>query len=97
MHIAQERVLGSYVVMVVMIVADKQSGRLILYAEMKLPGEAWLSFKITDGQLIQTATFRPRGLFGRLYWYATLPLHLMLFPKMADTLASGWQERKKKQ
>ena len=47
----------------------KREGRLLLFAEMKLPGEAWLEFKIESGELIQTATFRPLGLAGRLYWY----------------------------
>lgn len=75
------------------ILADKENGRLILYAEMKLPGEAWLSFEVTDNHLIQTATFRPRGVFGRLYWYATSPFHLILFPKMAKALAAGWPDR----
>lgn len=75
------------------IVADKKRGRLVLYAEMKLPGEAWLSLEVTDDRLIQTATFRPHGLFGRLYWYSTYPFHLILFPAMARILASGWPER----
>jgi uncharacterized protein YbjT (DUF2867 family) len=70
--------------------SDPKSARLILSAEMKAPGEAWLDFEITGDELIQTATFRPRGLFGRLYWYAILPLHLMLFPKMAERLAAGF-------
>lgn len=67
--------------------SDPDSARLILYAEMKLPGEAWLDFEITRGELRQTATFRPRGLLGRLYWYSILPLHLLLFPRMALRLA----------
>lgn len=67
--------------------SDPDSARLILYAEMKLPGEAWLDFDITATELRQTATFRPRGLLGRLYWYAILPLHFLLFPRMAARLA----------
>ena len=67
--------------------SDPDSARLILYAEMKLPGEAWLDFEITHGELHQTATFRPRGLSGRLYWYAILPFHFLLFPQMALRLA----------
>ncbi len=59
--------------------ADKKEGRLLLYAEMKLPGEAWLEFKIEGNKLIQTATFRPLGLLGRLYWYSVLPLHEFVF------------------
>ena len=59
--------------------ADKKEGRLLLFAEMKLPGEAWLEFRIIDNKLIQTSTFRPLGLTGRLYWYTTLPLHRFIF------------------
>ena len=73
------------------IVADKDQGRLMLYAEMRLPGEAWLEFSVSEGKLHQTATFRPLGLFGRVYWYVTYPLHLFLFPKMVMVLASGWK------
>ncbi|MCW2119739.1 SDR family oxidoreductase [Flavobacterium sp. 7A] len=66
--------------------ADKEEGRLLLYAEMKLPGEAWLEFKIKDNKLTQTATFRPLGLAGRLYWYAVLPFHGFIFKGMLDAL-----------
>lgn len=71
---------------------QESPARLILSAEMKLPGEAWLDFEVTDEKLIQTATFRPRGLFGRAYWYAVLPVHYLLFPQMAARLASGIPE-----
>lgn len=64
------------------IFANKKEGRLLLFAEMKLPGEAWLEFKIKDDKLIQTATFRPHGLIGRLYWYSVLPLHGIVFNGM---------------
>ncbi|ALJ06339.1 epimerase [Pseudalgibacter alginicilyticus] len=66
--------------------ANKQEGRLLLFAEMKLPGEAWLEFKITDNKLIQTATFRPLGVAGRLYWYAVLPFHGLIFNGMIKKL-----------
>jgi hypothetical protein len=66
--------------------ADKNEGRLLLYAEMKLPGEAWLEFKIVDDKLVQTATFRPLGLWGRLYWYAVLPFHGFIFRNMLKKL-----------
>jgi len=61
------------------IYANKKEGRLLLFAEMKLPGEAWLEFKIVDGDLVQTATFRPLGVAGRLYWYLVYPLHEIIF------------------
>jgi uncharacterized protein YbjT (DUF2867 family) len=69
------------------LLADKKAKRLLLYAEMKLPGEAWLEFKIIERNgkknLSQVATFRPNGLWGRLYWYAMWPFHLFIFNGMA--------------
>lgn len=59
--------------------ANKEEGRLLLLAEMKLPGEAWLEFKVEGDNLKQTATFRPLGLVGRLYWYAVYPFHGLIF------------------
>ena len=64
---------------------------LSLRAEMKLPGEAQLDFRIEpiDEQadqpltrLVMTARYRPRGLFGLLYWYAVVPLHELVFGGM---------------
>lgn len=69
------------------IYADRVEKRLLLYAEMKLPGEAWLEFRIKEDTLFQTATFRPRGLLGRLYWYAVMPLHGLVFSGMIRKLA----------
>jgi len=66
--------------------ADKKEKRLLLYAEMKLPGEAWLEFKIENNILYQTATFRPLGLWGRIYWYAVLPFHGLIFKGMMNKL-----------
>ena len=68
--------------------ANKNDGRLLLFAEMKLPGEAWLEFKIVDDRLEQTATFRPLGLLGRLYWFSVLPLHGLIFGGMIKNLTS---------
>lgn len=68
--------------------ADKTEKRLLLYAEMKLPGEAWLEFNIIDGTLYQTATFRPLGIWGRLYWYILLPIHALIFDGMIDHIAN---------
>ena len=70
--------------------ADKQNKRLLLYAEMKLPGEAWLEFNVIDRSgkyfLKQTATFRPKGLLGRMYWYSVLPFHYFVFDGMAENI-----------
>lgn len=71
------------------LLADKQGMRLLLYAEMKLPGEAWLEFEIRGNVLYQTATFRPWGLWGRAYWYALLPFHLFIFRGMIRRIATG--------
>jgi len=67
--------------------ADKNEKRLLLYAEMKLPGEAWLEFRIKNNTLYQTATFRPLGLWGRIYWYAVWPLHIFVFRGMLNRIA----------
>ncbi|MCC5917235.1 MAG: SDR family oxidoreductase [Cryomorphaceae bacterium] len=68
--------------------AERDEGRLLLFAEMKLPGEAWLEFKIINQSLIQTATFRPKGVLGRLYWYLVTPFHGFIFKGMAKRLAA---------
>ena len=60
--------------------------RLLLYAQMKVPGEAWLEFKIKDNKLIQSAYFYPKGVFGRLYWYALVPLHYFVFNNMIKSI-----------
>lgn len=67
--------------------ADKEDKRLLLFAEMKLPGEAWLEFKIKDKTLYQTATFRPLGLWGRIYWYSVSPFHFIIFKGMIRRIA----------
>ena len=70
------------------LVADRNEKRLLLFAEMKLPGEAWLEFRIENDMLIQTATFRPLGLKGRLYWYSVMPFHELVFRGMINRIAS---------
>lgn len=66
--------------------ADKKDKRLLLFAEMKLPGEAWLEFKIVKDRLYQRAVFRPKGVWGRLYWYMISPLHAFVFEGMINAL-----------
>jgi uncharacterized protein YbjT (DUF2867 family) len=60
----------------------KENERLLLFAQMKVPGEAWLEFKIQDNKLIQSAYFYPRGILGRLYWYSMIPMHYFIFKNM---------------
>lgn len=72
------------------LLADKNEKRLLLYAEMKLPGEAWLEFKIDEKNILtQTATFRPLGVLGRLYWYSVLPFHGFIFNGMINKIAKS--------
>ena len=72
------------------LLASKAEKRLLLYAEMKLPGEAWLEFKINEDNILeQTATFRPLGIWGRIYWYAVLPFHGFIFNGMMKRIALG--------
>lgn len=64
---------------------------LRLRAEMRLPGEAWLEWRIDDVEgdrrrLTQRAIFAPRGLFGRLYWYAMAPFHRLIFARLAAAI-----------
>lgn len=68
------------------VVDIRENKRLLLYAQMKVPGEAWLEFDIQPNQLVMTAHFIPRGVLGRLYWYAVLPFHYFVFPDLAETV-----------
>jgi uncharacterized protein YbjT (DUF2867 family) len=68
------------------VVDVKENERLLLYAQMKLPGRAWLEFMIKDGKLIQTAYFYPNGLWGRIYWYLLVPAHWLIFRNMIDNI-----------
>lgn len=67
---------------------------LLLAAEMKLPGKATLEFRISEKEnrtyeLTQTATFKPKGLFGIIYWFSILPLHEYVFGGMIKKIISG--------
>jgi len=70
------------------LLADKKRKRLLLFAEMRLPGEAWLEFRLDENKTLhQTATFRPKGLRGRLYWYSMWPFHYFIFEGMIRRIA----------
>ncbi|ASY15413.1 atypical SDR family protein [Candidatus Planktophila sulfonica] len=66
---------------------------LRLYAEMILPGKAWLEFNLTekDGQTVvtQDALFEPRGLGGQIYWYVVSPFHFFIFPTMLRNIVKA--------
>jgi hypothetical protein len=75
------------------VVQVERPTRLILAAEMKLPGQAVLAFHLnrTDQgtELLQIARFMPRGLFGILYWYAVYPFHSYVFNGMLRGIAAS--------
>lgn len=83
---SSELVEGDYLDVWRVAVADKTGRRLLLQAEMKLPGEAWLEFTIKEDILVQTASFHAYGLAGKLYWYLMLPFHGFIFPGMIRKL-----------
>jgi uncharacterized protein YbjT (DUF2867 family)/uncharacterized protein YndB with AHSA1/START domain len=71
---------------------------LRLRAEMKVPGEAWLQFRVTereDGRTLlrQTAFFAPRGLAGWLYWNSLYPVHRVMFSGFIDAVARRAERR----
>ncbi len=75
-------------------VEELEENRLMLLrAEMKVPGEAWLQFETVkkgkETQLVQTAMYVPKGFLGIAYWYAMYPAHLFLFGQMARNIATA--------
>jgi len=72
-----------------------EENRLLLNAEMRLPGRGWLEFAVApsdSGSIVrQTAVFEPRGLAGRAYWYAAWPLHELVFAGMLREIARAIQ------
>jgi len=76
---------------------DPKRRRLMLRAEMKVPGTAWLGWSVEpsgDGsRLIQVARFVPHGLAGRLYWWSLLPFHAPIFRSMANRIARVAEHR----
>lgn len=74
------------------VVDVKEGKRLLLYAQMKLPGQAWLEFDCQPEQLVQTAHFIPRGILGRAYWYSIVPIHNLVFEDLAKTVVRSSKE-----
>lgn len=70
-----------------------EAGSLLrLRAEMLMPGHAWLQFEVqpheAGSQLIQTAFYEPRGLFGLIYWWSLYPFHKYIFGGMANSIVN---------
>jgi uncharacterized protein YbjT (DUF2867 family) len=79
------------------VAAVEPGRRILLHAEMRLPGEAWLEF-VAEGasdniRLHQTAYFKPRGLLGRLYWAVLIPFHAVIFRLMAERIVAAAEAR----
>jgi len=70
----------------------KDDERLLLEAQMKVFGKAWLEFRINRDLLVQTAYHYPKGLLGRLYWYSMLPFHIFIFKDMIRTILARARE-----
>jgi hypothetical protein len=70
--------------------------RMVLAAEMRMPGRAWLQFDVApDGEgssICQTAQYDPVGLTGLVYWYALYPVHQVVFAGMLKGIARNTHE-----
>jgi hypothetical protein len=66
--------------------------RLLLEAQMKVFGKAWLEFRIEEDTLIQIAHHCPRGILGRLYWHCMLPFHFVIFRDMIRSIIKQARE-----
>jgi len=78
------------------VVDIKKNERMLLLAQMKVPGTAWLEFKIENNTLIQSAYFYPKGVWGRLYWYSMIPLHYFVFNNMIKSIIQRIKDKKVK-
>ncbi len=72
----------------------KEDTRLLLEADMKVPGKAWLEFTIEGNTLVRTAYFYPQGIWGRAYWYATKPFHFFVFADLAKNIIERARDMK---
>ena len=71
---------------------------LRLFAEMKLPGRAWLEFEVKSvtkqqSQLFLSAIFDPAGLFGRIYWWSLYPIHFFIFNGMLSNIKKDIEQK----
>lgn len=74
------------------VVDIKPGKRLLLHAQMKVPGQAWLELDVQANQLVQTAHFLPKGVWGRLYWYALVPIHYFVFRNLSQNIVNRARE-----
>lgn len=74
-----------------------QDQRLLLRAEMKLPGWAWLEFRIeanddTTNTLSVRAYYQPSGFWGKIYWYSVYPFHSFIFQDLIEQIERRSQD-----
>lgn len=77
--------------------AYEPASLLRLRAEMKVPGDAWLEWRITsedtgEVRLRQLARFHPRGIAGRAYWWVLLPIHKVIWKQLAERLVASAEQ-----
>jgi nucleoside-diphosphate-sugar epimerase len=68
------------------VVDIQEDRRLLLEAQMKVAGKAWLEFRIEGDTLVQTACHVPEGIPGHLYWYSMVPFHAFIFKDMVQSI-----------
>lgn len=77
--------------------ALEPNARVRLRAEMKLPGEAWLEWRIepegAGSHVHQLARYHPRGLWGRIYWFSVAAFHRFVFPGLLAGIARDAEQR----
>ena len=76
------------------VVDIQEDRRLLLEAQMKVAGKAWLEFRIEGDTLVQTACHVPEGIPGHLYWYSMLPFHAFIFKDMIRSIVRRAAESK---
>lgn len=73
---------------------------LLLFAEMKLPGRAWLYFEVgpheMGTEIRMTAVFDPIGVWGRIYWYMVYPFHFLVFNGLFKGIVRTIERNKRK-
>lgn len=70
--------------------------RLVLRAEMKVAGGAWLEFTVDEtesgAKITQRALFYPQNMRGQLYWRSMAPFHRVIFPTMLTNIIAAARE-----
>jgi len=70
------------------LIADTESGRLLLCSELKIPGDGWLEFRVENQYLYVITIYSPKGLLGKIYWYIEKPFHDTIFRNLIKVIGS---------